>query len=71
MRHLECIGVPPPAESLENPVSWGWGNCSCITNLLESISTTTKDVFLSADVGGFRFEEFDGGGNGFYEFSES
>ena len=36
-----------------------------------SISTATKDVFLSVDVGGFGFDEFDEGGDGFYEFSES
>ena len=37
---------------------------------MESISAATKDVLLSADVGGFWFDESDDGGDGFYEFSE-
>ena len=36
-----------------------------------SINTATKNVFLSADVGWFGFDEFDDGVNGFDELSES
>ena len=36
-----------------------------------SISTTIKDVLLFAYVAGFGFDEFDDGGDGFYELSET